>query len=78
MAAYAMRGTINTRDKLLVYFTVNPDEELSLRDIANKYNVSPKSVSEITTKMRHDGLLMSRVDKRSVIVFIGPALRAMQ
>ena len=73
-----MRGAISTRDKLLVYFTVNPDEELTLRDIANKYNVTPKSVSEITAKMRQDGLLLSRVDKRAVTVFIGPALRAMQ
>ena len=48
---------ITTRDKLLAFFSVNPDETLTTTDVADKYGISTQATIDGCRNMRKCGLL---------------------
>ena len=65
------------RDKLVAFFAVNPDEQLSLSDVVTKFGVDHSTAQQAVLHMRAAGLLadVQAAKSKPLVVTVGPALR---
>ena len=67
------------RDRLLVFFVMNPDEALMIPDIEAKFGVHRSTAQQVATHMTASGLLSKAKGKRAapMVLSAGPTLLAM-
>jgi hypothetical protein len=68
---------VTLRERLIVYFALNPDEQLMLVDIAAKFRRSVEGARWATKKMADAGLLVSSGGYGQIVISIGPELSRM-
>lgn len=70
-----MKSGPKFRDELLVFFAMNPDEQMSAEDLCVKFGRRRNHVNEALLTAARDGLVQREREGRCYVYSIGPWLK---